>query len=59
MTKLKLINNIEIIRRKNNKYWMDLLRLAFKSSPKEAKKIIKKINDNDKKISSLLGRLCK
>ena len=59
MTNLKLINNIEIIRRKNNKYWMDLLRLAFKSSPKEAKKIIKKINDNDKKISSLLGRLSK
>jgi hypothetical protein len=59
MTKLKLINNIEVIRRKNNKYWMDLLRLAFKNSPKEAKKIVKKINDNDKKISSLLGRLSK
>jgi hypothetical protein len=59
MVKLKLINNIEVIRKKNNKYWMDLLRLAFKSSPKEAKKIIKKINDNDKRISSVLEKLSK
>ena len=33
-----IINKIEIIRSKNNKNWMDLLRLAFKYAPKEAKK---------------------
>ena len=59
MSNLNLINNIENIRKKNNKYWMDLLRLAFKSSPTEAKKIVKKINENDKKISLLLGKLSK
>ena len=37
---LKLINKIEKVRSKNNKNWMDLLRLSFKSNPKEAKKIV-------------------
>ena len=30
-----LINSIQKIRSKNNKYWMDLLRLAFKHAPKK------------------------
>ena len=37
-----VINNIEKIRSKNNKNWMNLLRLAFKHAPTEASKIIKK-----------------
>ena len=53
----KLINSIQKIRVKNNKYWMDLLRLAFKHAPKEASSIIKKINSQDKKISKLLQKL--
>ena len=53
----KLINTIQKIRAKNNKYWMDLLRLAFKYAPKEASSIIKKINSQDKKISKLLQKL--
>ncbi len=53
----KLINSIQKIRAKNNKYWMDLLRLAFKYAPKEASSIIKKINSQDKKISKLLQKL--
>ena len=40
----KLINSIQKIRAKNNKYWMDLLRLDFKHAPKEASSTIKKIN---------------
>ena len=31
----KIINSIQNIRSKNNKYWMDLLRLAFKFAPKK------------------------
>jgi len=38
---------------------MDLLRLAFKLDPKSAKKIMKKINYDDKKISNLLSKLSK
>ncbi len=53
----KIITSIQNIRQKNNKYWMDLLRLAFKHAPKDASKIIKNINNLDKKISSLLKKL--
>lgn len=56
---LKIINKIEKIRSKNNKNWMNLLRLAFKLDPKNASKIMKEINYNDKEISSLLKNLIK
>ena len=39
----KIINKIENTRKKNNKNWMDILRLAFKSSPVEASKILSQI----------------
>ena len=51
---LKIISQIEKIRSKNNVNWMNILRLAFKLDPKGAKKIMKKINYDDKKISKLL-----
>ena len=54
---IKLVNQIQKIRSKNNKNWMDLLRLAFKHAPKQASNIIKKINSHDKKISELLKKL--
>ena len=38
---LKIINKIENIRKKNNVNWMNILRLAFKKSPKEAAKMKK------------------
>ena len=52
-----IINKIQRIRSKNNVNWMDLLRLAFKLDPKNASKIMKKINYDDKKISNLLKKL--
>ncbi len=55
----KIINQIEKIRSKNNKNWMDLLRLAFKHAPKEAKMILKRINQYDKKISKLFREINK
>jgi hypothetical protein len=55
--RLKLIDEIENIRARNNINWMDLLRLAFISSPDEAKKLVKKINSDDVKISELFKKL--
>jgi len=56
---LKIIDKIEKIRSKNNVNWMNVLRLAFKLDPSSAKKIMKKINYDDKKISKLLSSLGK
>ncbi len=53
----KIINQIQKIRSKNNVNWMNILKLAFKKDPKNASKIMKKINYDDKKISSLLKKL--
>ena len=49
----KIIKNIEKTRSKNNKNWMDILRLAFDSSPVKASKILSSIYKEDKKISNL------
>ena len=53
----KIISSIEKVRRINNKYWMDVLRLSFKFAPKQSRDLMKKINKNDKKISSLVSKL--
>ena len=54
-----IINEIQKIRSKNNTNWMNILRLAFKFAPKEASRIMKKINSQDKKISNLIKKLGK
>ena len=54
---LKIIKKIENKRKKNNINWMDILRLALKSSPTEAKKIMVKISQDDTKISKLIKKL--
>jgi|TARA_B100000787_G_scaffold101239_2_gene74802 hypothetical protein len=56
---LKIIDKIEKIRSKNNVNWMNVLRLAFKLDANQAKKIMQKINYDDKKISQLLNKLSK
>ena len=56
---LKIINEIEKIRTKNNVNWMDVVRLAFIHAPDEAKKLMKKINEEDNKISELFEELSK
>ena len=55
--KLLLIDKIEKIRTRNNVNWMDLLRLAFKESPADAKKLVRKINKDDQKISEIFTKL--
>lgn len=54
---LTIISKIEKIRSKNNVNWMNILRLAFSLDPKNASKIMRKINYDDKKISNLLNKL--
>ena len=54
---LSIISKIEKIRSKNNVNWMNILRLAFKYSPEEAREIVKNINKDDGEISSLLKKL--
>ena len=53
----EIINKIESTRRKNNKNWMDILRLAFKSSPVEASKILSEIYKEDKNINFFAKKL--
>jgi len=55
----KIISEITKSRKSNNIYWMQLLKLAIQSSPVKAKKILKNINKQDKKISSLVSKLSK
>ena len=56
---LKIIDEIEKVRTRNNVNWMDVLRLAFTHAPEEAKDLMKKINTADDEISELLKRLLK
>lgn len=56
---LKIIDEIEKVRTKNNMNWMDILRIAFRQDPEEAKKCFRKINQQDKKISRLASRICR
>ena len=53
---LKIIDEIEKVRTKNNVNWMDVLRLAFTHAPEEAKELMKKINTADDEISELLKK---
>lgn len=52
-----LINEIQHIRAKNNELWMNLLRIAFRESPKETRQIFKQITENDYKINQISKEL--
>jgi RimJ/RimL family protein N-acetyltransferase len=56
---LSIINKIEKIRKNNNSNWMDLLRVAFKYSPKETARIMSNIYKHDNKIGLLSKKLSK
>lgn len=53
----EIISYIAGIRQANNRLWMDLLRLAFRQAPSEARKIMKKITKNDREVSKWTARL--
>jgi hypothetical protein len=54
---MDVIDQIERIRGKNNKNWMDLLRLAFRHAPDEAAEIVSGIYRDDQQISDLAKKL--
>ena len=54
---LKVIDEVEKVRTKNNVNWMDVLRLAFTHAPDDSKKLMEKINREDGKISELFKKL--
>ena len=56
---LKLVNQIQKIRGKNNKNWMDLLRLSLKLDFNLTSKILKEICKDDKRISNLAQKIYK
>lgn len=56
---MSIIKKIEKIRKNNNSNWMDLLRIAFKHSPKEAAKIMANIYKHDNEIGLLSKKLTK
>jgi len=55
--KVLFIDKIQKIRSKNNKNWMDLLRLAYRLDPKKTSLIIKSISNNDGQINGILKKL--
>jgi len=52
-----IIDQIEQVRSRNNKNWMDILRLAFKHSPKEAAAIVAEIYKEDSALNKLAKEL--
>ena len=53
---LKIIDEVEKVRTKNNINWMDVLRIAFRNSPREARKLMIKINKADDDVSRLFKK---
>ena len=56
---LTIIKQIENVRSKNNKNWMDLYRLSLAVAPEQSIKIIKKIIQRDKSVTKLAEKLIK
>ena len=56
---ITLLNKIEKIRSKNNKNWMDILRLAIKLDYNKTSKLIKQIYKYDTEISVLAKKIYK
>ncbi len=54
---LKIISQIEKSRSQNNINWMNILKIALKNSPKITIATLKKINQQDNKISNFLKKL--
>lgn len=54
---IKIINKIEKIRAKNNKNWMDLVRLSLMLDHKKTSRILYHINSHDKKVSNLAKKI--
>ena len=54
---LKLINKIEKVRSKNNKNWMDLLKLSLTLDYAKTATILNRIVKDDKSISKIASKI--
>ena len=54
---LDLLNKIEKVRSKNNKNWMDIIRLAIKLDYSKTSNLIKQIYKHDSEISALAKKI--
>lgn len=54
---LILLDKIEKVRSKNNKNWMDILRLSIKLDYKRTSNLIKQIYKHDSRISTLAKKI--
>lgn len=54
-----IIDEIFIIRVQNNVPWKRLMEIAMKHAPDETRAVLREINENDRKVSDLLGELAK
>lgn len=52
-----IISEVTKIRRKNNNCWMELLGLAMRAKPRQAKRILEAITKNDSLVTKWMGRL--
>jgi hypothetical protein len=57
MTDLEIINEIQLVRNKNNVNWMDILRIAFTYAPEETRNVFKRITTDDNRINELSKKL--
>lgn len=57
MTDDRIIKKITSIRTRNNKQWMNMLRLAYAAKPRAAAKIMNQIVSNDQEVTKLMARL--
>lgn len=57
--KSSIIGEIELARQRNNRNWMQLLRIAINHAPEETRLVLRRINRNDNLISSLVELLAR
>ncbi len=49
----EIVDKIQIVRESNNRFWCELIRIAIKWAPKETKRVLDSIEENDRKINDL------
>lgn len=51
------LGEIGLIRANNNWLWMKILAIALEAAPKQTRKVLKEIKENDKEVSRWLDKL--
>lgn len=59
MNESELIDEIENVRSRNNRVWMNLVRLALEVAPERARALFSEISKNDEEILALSKMLAK